>query len=441
MQQSGVILIDVERIYADLFSDWCVARGLPMVRFDAETFSPSGSFGLCVLSISAEDPNAFERVRAAFKTARSSPVVVLMRNPKVELVVRLIHLGIADVLELPAPPNQIVANAMSRFADSGEDKGGNEFIGQAPAIRELKAKLKDAARVRSTVLIEGETGTGKGVLARRIHEMSDFEDRGFVHVDCAALSPSLIESELFGHEKGAFTGAAGVRRGRFETAGRGTIFLDEIGDLDAGLQTKLLRVLGDRWFERVGGSQGMPMQARVIAATSRKLLEAVQENHFRKDLYFRLNVLHFQIPPLRERLDDIPLLVQAGLNRICTTLAIPLPTVSKEFYEHLTDHRWPGNVRELMNLLERVLVRRRVSELLPEDLESVLPSSTEEVPPPAVFDSSNSSEPLDEAAQIAAAIHDTGGNLARAARRLDVPRGTLRYRIKKFGLEHLVPKD
>jgi DNA-binding NtrC family response regulator len=246
----------------------------------------------------------------------------------------------------------------------------------------------------------------------------------------------LIESELFGHEKGAFTGAGVLRRGRFELGDDGTVFLDEIGDLEMGLQTKLLRVLQDRRYERVGGSRTLMMRARVIAATSHDLLQAVREGRFRQDLYFRLNVLKFRVPALRERSTDLPLLVQGGLRRLSTALGVPTPRVSEAFCEYLTDYDWPGNVRELMNLLERLLVQRRGALLDVEDLEGILepvaPSESDTAIPP---------DENDEVALIRAALADTGGNIARASRRLGVPRGTLRYRIEKYGLGALVPKD
>jgi DNA-binding NtrC family response regulator len=297
--------------------------------------------------------------------------------------------------------------------------------------------------MRSTVLILGETGTGKGLVANMIHDLSRDRARPFVHVDCAALSPGLIESELFGHERGAFTGATERRAGRFELADRGTIFLDEIGDLDGALQAKLLRVLQDHCFERVGGSRTMTMRARVIAATSRDLRRGVRDGRFRRDLYFRLNVLQLKIPPLRDRLQDIPMLVRHGLHSISARLGVPEPSASDRFYAQLATHSWPGNVRELLNALERCLVHRRVDVLDAEDLDDLFEhfsgndeADSDEPPTTSNLDLLDNEEEI-----IRSALLSTGGNVSRVARRLGMPRTTLRRRVREYGLKHLIPSD
>jgi two-component system response regulator HydG len=199
------------------------------------------------------------------------------------------------------------------MSDSGDAELGRELVGESRAMRRLRAEIRAVAPLRATVLLTGETGTGKGAAARALHARSSRARGPLVHVDCAALSPTLIESELFGHERGAFTGALERRTGRFELAASGTVFLDEIGELDERQQAKLLRVLHDREFERIGGVATLPMTARVVAATSRGLLREVREGRFRADLYFRLNVVPLRLPPLRERRSDVPLLVRALL--------------------------------------------------------------------------------------------------------------------------------
>ena len=227
----------------------------------------------------------------------------------------------------------------------------DRMSGQSPAMQALRDSLARVARLDSTVLLTGETGTGKGRAARVLHDLSPRAGKPFVHVDCAALSPTLIESELFGHEKGAFTNAASQRQGRFEWARDGTVFLDEIGDLDSRLQTKLLRVLDDRAFERLGGTQTLRLRARVIAATSHDLRRAVQAHRFRADLYFRLSVFHFCVPPLRERREDVEELVVHGIAAASERLDIAAPEPSEEFISRLAEYRWPGNVRELLNAM------------------------------------------------------------------------------------------
>jgi transcriptional regulator with GAF, ATPase, and Fis domain len=321
------------------------------------------------------------------------------------------------------------------------------IIGESDEIKALRHEMRLIAPLVSTVLLTGETGTGKGRVARVIHDLSDRFERPFVHVDCAALSPGLIESELFGHERGSFTNAAQRHIGRFELAGEGTVFLDEVGDLEPRLQSKLLRVLDDREFERIGGTQTLRMRARVMAATSRDLRRAVEEQRFRADLYFRLNVFRLSMPALRDRSSDIPLLVEAGLMRAARRLGLPRPTPSDGFQARLMKHRWPGNVRELMNVLERLVVQRRGQRLLASDLEGLLedwPFHSAEVSGQKDLDEPTLPTLIErigerEQKEIIAALEWSAGSVSGAARRLRIPRSTLRHRIKKYKLDRELP--
>ncbi|UCE86076.1 MAG: sigma-54-dependent Fis family transcriptional regulator [Deltaproteobacteria bacterium] len=325
--------------------------------------------------------------------------------------------------------------------DAMPDSPHRELVGESAAMRRLRAEIAAVAPSRATVLVRGETGTGKGLVARAIHRHSRCRAAGFVHVDCAALSASVIESELFGHERGAFTGAVSRRSGRFELAGDGTIFLDEIGDLDRPLQAKLMRVLEDREFERVGGVETLPMRARVVAATSRDLRRAVREGFFRADLYFRLKVVELRVPPLRERACDVSLLLAAGFARAGARHGAVPPRTSEAFRARLAAHRWPGNVRELMNLAERLAVARPARPLDAPDLDGLL----EEGWPEGRSREAPGVEPIPEAGAprhaLAAVLLACGGNVSRAARRLQIPRSTLRYRIGRYGLDSLIPRD
>jgi transcriptional regulator with GAF, ATPase, and Fis domain len=322
------------------------------------------------------------------------------------------------------------------------------LIGTSRAITGLREQLEAIAATDATVLLTGETGTGKGLAARALHRLSERAPRPFVHGDSAALSPTRIESELFGHGRGAFTSADGRHAGRFELAGDGTIFLDEIGDLGPRLQSKLLRVLDDRRYERLGGVHTLAMRARVIAATSRDVRRAVREGSFRADLYYRLAVFHLVLPPLRERLEDLPALVAKGLERIGRRLGLPQPLASEDFHARLRRHDWPGNVRELLNVLERVLVRTRSPMLTAESLDGVLEPTlaSEDAPPRGASRESDAALPrtlreivdareAEERRLILEALHATRGNVNRAAQQLQLARGTLRYRMQKYGID------
>jgi DNA-binding NtrC family response regulator len=311
------------------------------------------------------------------------------------------------------------------------------LVGRGHAARELRAQIAAAAQVPSTLLITGETGTGKGVVARAVHFRSLRAGAPLVHLDCASVSEGTFESELFGHERGAFTDARERRSGRLEEAGAGTLFLDEIGELGVRLQAKLLRTLQERAFERVGGNATLELRARVIAATNRDLAGAVQRGAFRADLYYRLDVLRIHVPPLRERMEDLPLLVAEGVARASRALGRAAPCVSEGFLARLRQHAWPGNVRELFNVLERCVARVDARELAAFHLEgALLPCSAS--PARAAADAE---APLADRERILCALRETGGNVSRAARRLGLSRSTLRYRIERHRLHALLPRD
>ena len=309
--------------------------------------------------------------------------------------------------------------------------GAEVLLGESPPMRALRREIAAVAPLGSTVLLSGETGAGKGLVAREIHRRSR---RGgpLAHVDCAALAPTLVESELFGHERGAFTGAVADRAGRLERAAGGTLFLDEIGELGPPLQSKLLRVLQERHFERIGGAVTLAMRARVIAATSRDLRREVEGGRFRADLYFRLAVVCLRVPPLRERGGDLELLTRHLLSALAAQTGLPPPSPTGAFFGRLSRHSWPGNVRELQNALERLLIRYPGRSVDAADLDGIL----EEGGLPAGWAGAapaRDAPPTD--AEIASALREAGGNVARAARRLGLPRTTLRRRLARLEAE------
>ena len=408
------------------------------VRADAVVEDPD-DIGVVIMSVDAKDPVSLQRAVTLRKLANSSPLVVLMERASVSRALELLRRGVSEVIDVEEERESFASTALnalarpSRFAESGE------LIGQGRAWRELQAAVSNAADFDSTVLLQGETGTGKGLVARLIHQASARRDRPLIHVDCGALSPALIESELFGHERGAFTGAHANRTGRFELARNGTIFLDEIGDVEPAVQGKLLRVLQDRYFERVGGTRSLPMQARVIAATSRDLREEVERGTFRRDLYYRLNVLSIGLLPLRARRDDIPALTTWGLTKLSERLDLPTPRASDELVVFLQEQSWRGNVRELLNVLERALTHTRSDRLEVEDVERFVDRDGPPLPRAEAPSSGTSEEATAET--IRRELIESGGNVSRVARRLGLPRGTLRYRIRKHGLDSLIPRD
>jgi DNA-binding NtrC family response regulator len=305
-----------------------------------------------------------------------------------------------------------------------------DIISKNAKMLEIFQLIRDVASLKSTVLIQGESGTGKELIARAIHYSGDRASKPFIGVSCAALAETLLESELFGHEKGAFTGATAQRKGKFEMADGGTIFLDEIGDISPKLQKDLLRVLQERKFYRVGGTEELDVDVRVIAASNIKLDEAVREESFRDDLFYRLNVINIQLPPLRERREDIPSLVHHFIERVSHELNKEVGDISESALRILLNHDWPGNVRELENAVERAIITCRSSILTEEDfgfLNNVHERKEWSVPTNLTLESL-------ENQVITATLQRTHGNIKETASILGVDRSTLYDRIKKYGL-------
>jgi DNA-binding NtrC family response regulator len=308
----------------------------------------------------------------------------------------------------------------------------HDIISKSPAMLRIFDLVRDVASLRSTVLIRGESGTGKELIARAVHFSGDRTGKPFVGVSCAALAETLLESELFGHEKGSFTGAATQRKGKFELAHGGTIFLDEIGDISPKLQMDLLRVLQERMFYRVGGSEEIEVDVRVIAATNVDLERAVREGKFRDDLYYRLNVISINIPPLRERREDIPLLAGTFIERLSHELGKEIAGITEGALRILMNYDWPGNVRELENAIERAMVTAKSKLLTEEDCAFVgaaRPSQGQEwtIPPDMTLEEA-------ENRIITATLQRTRGNITEAAGILGIDRSTLYDRLKKFNL-------
>lgn len=312
------------------------------------------------------------------------------------------------------------------------------MIGRSPAMIEVFNTIRQVAPSRATVLVQGESGTGKELAAHAIHHLSPRANKKFVAVHCMALSPQLLESELFGHERGAFTGATERRIGRFEQAAGGTLFLDEIGEIDPAVQVKILRVLGERTFERVGGNQTLHADVRLVAATNKDLAQLVSEGKFRDDLFFRLNVVQITMPPLRERKEDIPLLVQAFLKEAAEENGKPLRELSPEAMACILDYDWPGNVRQLRTAIEHGIVMCSTPRIGMRDLPAAVRDAVPAIQPPPETGGAVAPDALDlhhaERLLIFRALEESGGNRTMAAERLGISRRTLHRRLKELNI-------
>jgi two-component system response regulator AtoC len=353
---------------------------------------------------------------------------------------------------------------LNREIHSAFDFGN--IIGDSPALNEVLARVEQVAPTNSTVLLRGETGTGKELVAHAIHINSQREEKPFVRVNCAALAPGVLESELFGHEKGAFTGALNQRPGRFELADGGTLFLDECGDLPMEVQIKLLRSLQEREFERVGGTETIKVDVRVISATNRNLEQMIEEGTFREDLYYRLNVFPVNLPPLRDRPSDIPALCTHFVAKFANRSHISGPGYTQAALDKLCSYSWPGNVRELENIIERAMILAQGKYIDAEHLDfgrrgmiitGSAPNIAVDAPSGPNFapggpnlaspsdGAEDGSRPLAERLldrekrEIIAAVEKSNSNIASAARMLGINRSTLYYRMRKHGIDHLLP--
>ncbi len=313
--------------------------------------------------------------------------------------------------------------------------GLENIIGESPAMRQVFETVQQVAPSRVTVLIAGETGTGKELIAKAIHNLSPRKNGAFVAVHAAALPSSLLESELFGHEKGAFTGAVERRVGRFELADGGTLFLDEIGELEPAMQVKLLRVLEERAFERVGGSKTLQVDVRLVAATNRDLKKLVSEGKFRDDLFYRLSVVTVDLPPLRDRRDDIPLLVKAFLDEFGRENNKPVRELTTDALNLLRAYDWPGNVRELRNAIEQMVVLARAERLTVRDVPAAIRAGADLSKINVVHAGMTVGDA--ERQLIAQALREADGNRTKAAQKIGISRRTLHRKLKKYGLENL----
>lgn len=399
---------------------------------------------LLLLDIEMPDKSGIEVLKEIRRRGSDATVIMITAYGTIERAVQAMKDGAFDFITKPFELDHIaivVEKALERerlkrgFEIFAEEAGERYRLigGKSPKMSQAIEIAKKAATSKSTVLLLGESGTGKEVFARSIHNWSERKDEPFIAINCVGLSKELLESELFGHEKGAFTGAHQLKKGKMELAQGGTVFLDEVGDVSAELQTKLLRFLQEREFERVGGTQPIPVDVRVIAATSRDLASAIKEGRFREDLFYRLNVIPISLPPLRERKEDIAVLAQFFLKRFALEMKKNFTGITEEAEARLIGDDWPGNVRELANVIERAAVLGQGPNVALHDLPPLIAGDQHET----MSDSLSYRHALEVARRevITRALASTHGNRAAAARILGLHKTHLLNLIKSLGIE------
>jgi DNA-binding NtrC family response regulator len=451
-----VLVVDDEPLNVDLLEQELDAAGYSTASAsdgtEALSIAASRRPDLILLDVMMNGIDGYETCRRlkANEATRTIPVIFLTALGETFDKVRGFGAGAVDYVSKPfetpellarigthiALRREIEAHRRSRATVSyliDEIRSDRSMVGQSPALRRVLEQIDRVAATDSTVLIQGETGTGKELVARAIHDRSNRRDRPLVKINCAALPRELVESELFGHEKGSFTGATQQRRGRFEIADGGTLFLDEIGELPLEAQAKLLRVLQEHEFERVGGTQTLRVDVRIIAATNRNLQSQVAASTFRSDLYFRLNVFPIVVPPLRERRDDIPRLVERFAASAARKIGRPFVAATPSFLERACAYDWPGNIRELENLVERALIMSPDGSLHAEHLSFEAATANEAAAAP----STGATLEDVERAHIRSTLAETGWRIEGergAAARLGLNPSTLRGRMRKLGI-------
>ena len=392
-------------------------------------------FDLMLLDLRMPGLDGLSLLEVLRKRGEGVPILMVTGFGSIEKAVQSLHTGADDFLTKPVDPDVLSARVRDllerRPGETKEQVPG--MIGRSPAMREVFDGIRRVAPTDSTVLVTGETGTGKELVARAVHELSRRTDRPFIPVNCAALAEGVLESELFGHVKGAFTGAVKDREGLFAAADGGTLLLDEIGDMSLRLQQRLLRVLQEKEVTPVGATRATPVDARVIAATNKELKADVDAGRFREDLFYRINVFHIQLPPLRERRGDIPLLIEAALDRVASRLpGGDRPAFSPFAVRLMRAYDWPGNVRELMSVVESSAIRADGGRV-----------EAQHLPPEIRGDHGGQEEtdryrtelsPEEEQEAIRAALDETDGVKSRAAEMLGMSRTTLWRKMKEYGL-------
>jgi DNA-binding NtrC family response regulator len=450
-----MLVADDKATMREMLAETFTERGFAVTQasngLDAISLIRDQPFDVVITDYNMPGENGIAVLRAAREVAPDTHVFIITAFGTVETAVEAMRLGARDYILKPFKLAEMEHKVEMALREDKGDRGVppptktwlhpavQHMVGTSAQTRQLLKMIEKIGPGRGSVLITGPTGTGKELVAHAIHDASRRRDKPFVTLNCAALAPGVLESELFGHEKGAFTGAGERRIGRFERAHTGTLFLDEVGEIDPGIQTKLLRVLQSGEFERVGGTQTIRVDVRVLAATNRDLSEAIAQGRFREDFYYRLNVFSLRVEPLRNRRDDIPGLIDHFLKRLSIEVGTEIRGVDDEVMGFFLRYPWPGNIRELENILERAVVLAEDPVItrneLPQELLFTLGNAEPvSAPPPENVSIIERTDRL-ECELIKGALERFHWNKTKAAEHLGLKRTTLQYKIKKYGLE------
>ncbi len=434
--ESIKMILEYEDYKVDYFTD--AKEGLKNLEFN--------NYSVLLLDIQMPNMTGFEVLNEIKKKNIVINVVMISAHSSLENAVKATKLGAFDFIEKPIDREKLlisVRNACERTNLITENRNlkkvletEHSMIGESKAFQKILQTINRVAKSDARILITGENGTGKELAAREIHRQSNRADKPFVEVNCAAIPNELIESELFGHEKGAFTGAHNKRIGKFEAANKGTLFLDEIGDMSLQAQAKVLRAIEDGKIERVGGNNQIDVDVRIITATNKDLIQEIEEGNFREDLFHRLNVIPITIPPLRERKEDIPLLIDHFVNIICKKNNFPLVKFNDSAIALLKEMKWSGNIRELKNIIERIIIMIPKDEISASDVSTLLPDSTEKTDD--FLNVTNSFQEFKEKAERAFILKQlqlNNWNISKTAEILGIQRSHLYNKMKKYNIE------
>lgn len=438
MSRKNILVVDDEKSQREILEMILGDEGYDVTTAAsgeaALKFAKDRRFDLALTDLKMTGMDGIELLQHLLAFDSSIIVILLTAHGSIESAKEALRRGAFDYLEKPYDKDALLAT-INRALDR-LDAIDTEIISASPKMETVKKMILKVARSNSTVLIRGESGTGKELIARAVHNQSPRSDEMFQAVNCAAINENLLESELFGHEKGSFTGAHAEKKGLFEIADRGTLFLDEIAELDVGIQAKLLRALQERKIRRVGGTHEIATDVRVIAATNRDLRAMVSDGRFRDDLYYRINVLSIDVPPLRERREDIPVLIDYFLKKHNRNATHPIAGLTAETRKVMNDYSWPGNVRQLESAIERAILLAEGDHISLEDLPTEV---RQDVGPAAEGAFKLPAEGINfedvERNLITQAMEQTDYNITKAAKLLGLTFRTLQYRLEKFGIK------